>query len=202
MEVLNVGFSNIPPSLRPNVQKLMKAKSRSYLFYKHIFDSRPDKMGSLVQEGLDVNSRPNEKLGGEGSLSEGYYIKNCHQATRYFSFDHGSNPMRPTALHLACFIGDFESVKMLVSLGANPKLRCWFGKCNPYNGQLKIQDVDATPADVVRICMKEEIYRTLKLMRENDVLDWKEQCLQLQHELLCALEGLDPLEHPVERGYD
>lgn len=110
--------------------------------------------------------------------------------------------MRPTALHLACFIGDVESVKQLIALGSNPKLRCWFGKVQLYNGQLKIQDKDATPADVVRICNKEEVYRTLKLMRENDVMDWKEQCLQLQHQLLCALDGLDPLEIPIERGYD
>mmetsp|Transcript_969 Transcript_969/g.1740 ORF Transcript_969/g.1740 Transcript_969/m.1740 type:complete len:365 (+) Transcript_969:156-1250(+) len=199
---LNAHFTNIPPSLRPNVQMLMKPKSRSYLFFKGVMDKRPDKLGPLVKDGLNVNSRPHHKFGGEGSYSDDFYVKECNQATRFFKFDHPNKPLRPTALHVACFNGDVDTVKELVALGANPKLRCWFGKHMPYNGQLKLKDMDATPADVVRVANKEQIYRKILKMLEQDVMDWKEKCLAKQHELLCALEGLDPAEVEVEQAYD
>ena len=249
---LNVHFTNIPPSLRPNVQILMKPKSRSFLFFKSVLSGRPDKLGPLVNDGLDVNTRPHHKFGGEGSCSDDYYVtvrvcgercddalrcaycgvtwdarsetpkrakntygtwpqrheqqlltppsQECGQATRFFKFDHPNRPLRPTALHVACFNGDVDTVKSLVALGANAKLRCWFGKHMPYNGQLQLKDMDATPADVVRVANREQIYRKVLKMLERDVMDWKEKCLARQHELLCALEGLDPEEVEVEQG--
>ena len=132
-----------------------------------------------------------------------FYKTECGQATRFFRCDHGNKALRPTALHLACFKGDVGLVKMLLGFGANPKLKCWIGKVAPcFASGFEMVDADLSAFDIVRICRREQVSRKIDKMFERDVLDWKEQTKRKEHELLCALNGVDPDETEVEESYD
>ncbi len=202
LEYLNVGFTEVKPSLRPAIQKLMsKHKSRSYLFFQAVIDKQPEKIKQLISEGFNVNSRTHPNF--ETTSARPFYDGSCRQSTRFFKCAHDEVALRPTALHLACFIGDEPTVTQLLELGANSKLKCWFGKVTPAFNLDGIVDIEATPFDVVRLARAEGITKRLEKMVELNVLDWEQQCRMREHRLKCRLEGLDPEEEKeVEIGFD
>jgi hypothetical protein len=147
-------------------------------------------MATLVAEGQDPNERAHMKL--EAAVGLPYYDNECKQSTRFFQFDHDNVGLRPTVLHFACLVGKPETIRKLMELGCNPKLKCWFGKRVPAFNCDGIVSIEANCGDITRLCRQENIYRRIYKMTDLGFVDWKVRCERIQHECDCAIAGTDP----------
>jgi Leucine-rich repeat (LRR) protein len=66
---LNVGFTNVPKSLKPRISKMCKAASRSYMFFILVMEQNKastfDKLTKLVEEGYEIDQRCHYKFHGD-----------------------------------------------------------------------------------------------------------------------------------------
>ena len=72
LEDLNVGFTNVPKSLKPSYQRMIKAKSRSFTFFNLVLNMQKDrnastleKLSKLVEDGFEIDQRCHHKFQGD-----------------------------------------------------------------------------------------------------------------------------------------
>ena len=200
LKYLNCGFTKVlkPTNIGNDKALFYKEKSRSHLFFDTILNGNPEakkKLNDFIDAGQDINERIPEFW--HDSTSSKFYMDILKQSFRFFNVDCQNAHIRPTALHLALYTGDIGVIKLLLGLGANRNLRCWFGKLKPaYN--CTFTDIDsASCSDIIKCCQVENIWR--RVLKWDILIDWKERCLDRRHAVECAFEGADPnvKERPV-----
>ena len=194
LDVVNAGTTSVPLSLKPSRQRVVKTKSRSYQFFESVITDNVPKVEEALKGGQDVNERP--CLPFNDSLFSPLYQTRCQQSTRFFKCGPSSSAsLRPTALHVAAFLGNAAVVETLVRHGAALTAKAAFGKCLPaFNIAEGLEDCEITAENVAKLCGgdRENIYK--RLYKLEGRMDWKDVVAEKTFNVLKAMIGEEAAE--------